>query len=644
MAKPKRRVQKTSKKRKAIPVLKTPFFENQFWKKYWKEALIIAITAIGLYAMCIDYQYVLDDQIVITKNDFTKMGFSGMDDILTTESFTGYFGEQKDLLAGARYRPLSIMTFAFEYGVMGGLNRQVSHSINILLYALLGLLIFRVLSILFPIENEKYWFFTLPFIGAMLYVTHPIHSEVVANIKGRDEIMTMIGSIGILYAVLKYLKTDQKLWLILSGVFMFLGLMAKENALTFLAVIPLTLYFFTNADLKKHITVLIPSFMGVVLYFVFRYNAIGFLFDSPAVVNDVMNDPFIGMSGAEKSATIIYTLGEYLRLQFFPLVLTHDYYPYHVPIMNWGKIGSLLSFFLYVGLTILAFRGLKKKTPWSYGIFYYFITLSIVSNVFVVVGTFMNERFLFMPSFGFCLALAWLLTRYLPAMEKKHVGFKYAAFALGAAYIFGLGIRTLTRVPVWQSPLTLNGAAVTVSEKSARSNCFMASALYTKARGTKDVNEKWGLIQEAGFFIRRSVSILPQYGSANQMFAGILGEEYLIDKDLDKLLNGFRGILRNRATVKYIRDFTTYLVERNTAKKKMSDFFYDAGYEIIVKQHGRLELGVEYLTKGVNYNPQNAKLNWALGKTYERMGQTAQANQFLNKAYSLNPALRNKQE
>ena len=249
MSKPKKRSKavqskkkKTSSRKKAKQLL-TPFLEEKFWSKYWKEALIIAVTAIGLYVMCLNYEYVLDDQIVITKNEFTKKGFSGIIDILTTESFTGYFGEQKNLLAGARYRPLSIVSFAIEQGIFGS-NRQVRHGVNILLYALLGLLLFRLLSVLFPnTKTDPKWYFTIPFLASLLFIAHPVHSEVVANIKGRDEIMTLIGALAALYAVLVHYRTKKMLWLVLSGVFMFLGLMAKENALTFLAVIPVTLYF-----------------------------------------------------------------------------------------------------------------------------------------------------------------------------------------------------------------------------------------------------------------------------------------------------------------------------------------------------------------------------------------------------------------
>jgi hypothetical protein len=127
-------------------------FSPGFWSMKWKEALIIPFLAFALYWMSLSFGYVLDDQIVITDNEFTKEGFSGIWDILSTESFTGYFGSQKDLVAGARYRPLSIVTFAIEQEIFGD-NSFIRHFGNILLYGLCGLLIFRILSILIPNHN-----------------------------------------------------------------------------------------------------------------------------------------------------------------------------------------------------------------------------------------------------------------------------------------------------------------------------------------------------------------------------------------------------------------------------------------------------------------------------------------------------------
>ena len=121
------------------------FYQESYLKKYWIATLIFIGLSFGLYFACLPFNYVLDDQMVITGNSFTKKGFSGIWDILTTESFEGYFGEKKELVQGNRYRPLSIITFAVEYGLVGDMNPWLSHFINVLLYALTGVLLMMVL-------------------------------------------------------------------------------------------------------------------------------------------------------------------------------------------------------------------------------------------------------------------------------------------------------------------------------------------------------------------------------------------------------------------------------------------------------------------------------------------------------------------
>src|SRR5690606_20622125 len=133
---------KSKKTASRAPVFRTLDFTAGFWRRSWKEALLIPALAFSVYWLCLPYGYVLDDQIVITKNNFTQEGIDGIWDILSTESFTGYFGAQKDLVAGARYRPLSIVTFAIEQSIFGD-SPFVRHLVNILLYCALGLLLFR---------------------------------------------------------------------------------------------------------------------------------------------------------------------------------------------------------------------------------------------------------------------------------------------------------------------------------------------------------------------------------------------------------------------------------------------------------------------------------------------------------------------
>src|SRR5437773_2978361 len=187
-----------------------------------------------------------------------------------------------------------------------------------------------------------------------------------------------------------------------------------------------------------------------------------------------MNNPFYGMTKGEKMATVFYTLLLYLKLFIYPHPLTHDYYPYHIPIMHWNDWRPLLSLLLYIALIVVFLKGWKKRTVWGYSIAFYLITLSIVSNLFISIGTFMNERFVYHASLGFCIALAWLLVKNL-----NYSGFSRA---LGTStFIVGtiiLSCLTLIRLPDWKTIESLDRAGLRVSPDSARANHFYGVDLW----------------------------------------------------------------------------------------------------------------------------------------------------------------------
>ncbi|MBK8390753.1 MAG: hypothetical protein IPL23_16375 [Saprospiraceae bacterium] len=68
------------------------------FKDHWLKLLIISALAGGIYFASVNFGYVLDDAIVIEDNDFTKKGFGGITDHLTSESMEGYFGKQMNLV------------------------------------------------------------------------------------------------------------------------------------------------------------------------------------------------------------------------------------------------------------------------------------------------------------------------------------------------------------------------------------------------------------------------------------------------------------------------------------------------------------------------------------------------------------------
>jgi protein O-mannosyl-transferase len=543
---------------------KIPSFD---WSKHRLPLLIVGILAFGLYAASLRFGYVLDDAMVIEKNQFVQKGFSGIGDIFRFESFRGYFGEQKQLLEGDRYRPFSLATFAIEIGLFGKGNTFLGHFINLLLYVLTALLLYRVLLFMFPneeidsefqIPNSKFQKsnlkFGIPFLATALFIVHPLHVEVVANIKGRDEILALIGELSTLYFTFKYFNDNKSKYLIGSFVTILIAMLSKESAITFLAIVPLTAHFFTQATTGEKIKMTIPIIAATFLYLIMRVNAIGYLLDSKNLT-DLMNNPFYGMTMSDRLATISYTLLLYLKLHIFPHPLTHDYYPFQIPRLTWSDWRALLGLAVHIGLVAVILRGWKNRTIWSYAAAFYLVTLSIVSNVFVSVGTFMNERFVYHASIAFCIAVAYFLTRkFVP---------KIATIGIAALLILAFSIKTLIRVPDWKSGTTLNTSAMVYSPNSARANCFYGVSLweekYMKLPKDATNEQRIAILNEMKPYFDTSLRIVPNYGSALKMWVAIAAEYHKIDGNLDNLLVAFERMNHSLVYEPFILQYLDYM-------------------------------------------------------------------------------------
>ena len=590
------------------PIMKAPM---------WLPLLFIGL-AFVLYYQCIPYSYVLDDKIVFSENNFTKNGFAGIKDILTKETFQGYFGEQKDLVEGGRYRPLSLVTFAIEHQLVG-LKPAVSHSINILLYGLCAWLVFLIMTQLTGGSSTKWWW-TLASLTAIIYLVHPVHTEAIANIKGRDEIMAMIFALLTMRSCIKYAEKDSIMHLVFAGIFYFLGLLSKENVITFLAVIPLAMWIFKKGKTKHKLIVGVFLFVLTIIYLFTRTQVIGYIVDGKEIT-DIMNNPFYGMTGTEKFGSICYTMYEYLRLSFVPHPLTHDYYPYHIPKVGFGHWKVVMAIIMHLALFAYSILAFKKHKVISFGIWFYIITISIVSNIVVGVGTFMNERFIFISSMGTCMIMAYLLMKAANKWNPKVI------YGITAAILLLYSIKTFTRVPVWESALTLNQSAVKVSLNSARANSFMATALFEEFNVTEGREEKIRLLKEAEIYADRALNVYPTYNNGNLMKAGIEAELYKLNGDLASLLQTFKEVAVVQPQIGFLSQYCEYLNGRADANS-MLDFYYDLGYNQLYVKQANLRWAIHFLNFGYSLNNQDPKIKKALFDVYTAAGNPQKAQEY----------------
>ena len=605
---------------------------------------VILLLAFLFYGQTMWYDYTLDDSIVIKKNEFTKKGVAGIGDILSNDTFVGFFGKKKNLVAGGRYRPLSVITFAIEVQLFG-MKPGISHFFNILLYALTGIILFKILSLLLAKFNAIKWYFSIPFVTTLLFMIHPVHTEVVANIKGRDEIMTLLGSLVALWYTLKYLDKKQMKYLIYSFIAFFLAFMSKENTITFLAVIPLAIYFFTEHKLKDNLVSFIPLVVASIIFLAIRQAILG-SFSAP-VAKELMNNPFLDATQGEKFATIFYTLGLYIKLLFVPHPLTYDYYPKQIPIIGWGDIRAWGSFAIYAAMGIYAIIGFKKKSIVSFSFIFFIATLSVVSNLVFPVGTFMNERFIFISSIGFCLIIAYLLVEKLPMLIKNTKTFSTALSVFLILMLVLSAGKSISRNKAWKDDYTLFTTDTYTSTESAKGNAAAAAQFREKAEAAKDPAEKdkyWVLAIE---HFTKAVEIHPKYYDVHLDLAVCHFKRNKNMEEVDKhLIAAFK---QNSSNPQALQFPNAIYNELGAPKKKLALFEkfneiqpnnYDVLYtigSIYGKDLQNLPKAIEFFEKAIKANPKGASAYKDLGVAYGFQKNFEKSIEMSKKAVAIDP-------
>lgn len=608
-----------------------------------------------LYANTLTHDYTQDDAIVIYENMFTTQGVSGIPGLLSKDTFFGFFkveGKSR-LVQGGRYRPLTPVMFAIEYQLVGNAP-WLGHFINMLLYGLTGVVVF--LFLLWMGNRSKLSKYALEFAiaGALLYVTHPLHTEAVANIKGRDEMMAFLLGILALWIAVRQFPAQKIQATVLSVACFFLALLAKENAITFLLVIPLTWVFFAHTTWMQAIKRTVPYFAAALAFLLIRGQVIGWSFgDKPM---EMMNNPFIKIvhnqympfSGAETTATILFTLGKYIQLLFVPHPLTHDYYPRHIGIMQFGDWQVMLSLLLYLGLGALAMVGFVRRQVWAYGILFFLITISIVSNVVFPVGTNMSERFTYMPSLGWSIALGALFVSLLKFNARLAWG------VLGGVILL-FSIRTVTRNTVWKDNLTLFTTDIHTSRNSAKLLSATAGEIITQYGMKPASPERDALLRDALAYLDRAQEIHPNY----KLTYLLEGNGNFFLKQWDAAIAAYQQVqkldpsdtdARRNLGVAY-RDAGRYFGEHENNLTKSITYLQEAlrilpedyetvhGLGVAYGISGNAAQALAYFQKGVELAPDNPTAHFNLGLAYQRIGDGVNAQIHHDRAVALDPQI-----
>lgn len=408
----KNKIQVTQSKQQTVSQQDSP----QTVKKFpWVWMIILAALAVLLNKNTFHHRFVLDDHGIIKNNKITKapVSWENTQTIFSTSLRKGDFSDLENSL----YRPFTKLVFNIEWNLFDG-DAGAFHVVNVVLYALAGMLIFIILYDI----NQKKWF--LPFLISLLYVVHPIHVEVVANIKSADEILSLIGILLALRSIQLYFNKQQIFWIGIGIVGFLIGSFSKESTVVAAAIFPIFIYFFTPASIKKNI-MLSALFLSCSIFFLFaRYatlsqyppNAKTSALDNYLVLCNPTEQKFLSpdlqekYKGSSQFASAVNTLGDYIKKFVYPHPLSCDYSFSTFEPVSYSHPGFLISFIFFAGIFGWAVYTWKQKSLLSFGILWFFIAISITSNVFMLIGTSFGDRLLFVPSLGLCIAFVAALT------------------------------------------------------------------------------------------------------------------------------------------------------------------------------------------------------------------------------------------
>ncbi|MBN2682876.1 MAG: hypothetical protein JXR58_10235 [Bacteroidales bacterium] len=462
------------------------------------QYLLLLVLCFVLYGNTIPNKYSLDDEYVVYNHPLVEKGFAGIPQILV--SHYSDIGEKN-----FGYRPLVKLSFAIETGIFG-INPHVSHTINVLLYFLLLVVILLILKRILRDYHP-----IIPLLITIIFAAHPIHTEVVASLKNRDQLLSDLCGFSSLLFLLRYADLKKIKFIVFALLLFIAGYFSKQGIVVFFLLIPLSLYFFTDMKMRK---ILIFLLAILVVSVILKYLPRTFLTGGNRPI-DYYENPLFYDGGIVKRFALGFLSGwYYLGFLLFPHPLKYYYGYNEVPMPDLGDPAVIASILIHLALLVYAILGFKRKSILSFSILFYLISVSIYLNVLQPVMGIVGERFVFVGSFSFSILLVLALYRIFNENGKKILVSAYkttSIIAILLIIVIFYGCKTVFRNTNWKDHETLYTADMPKLEKSVKANELMAFIImddvYKDFNSGKDLKSKIKKIETAKRCYYRSLDL-----------------------------------------------------------------------------------------------------------------------------------------
>lgn len=337
----------------------------------------------------------------------------------------------------AAYAPLTLLSYAMEYSLVGA-SAWLYHLDNLLLHLACTALVYA-LALRLDRRLE------VAVTAALLFGVHPLHVESVAWISERKDVLYAFFFLSSLLAYTSYLRDRARRWYVVSLLLFVCSLLSKGVAVSLSLAVVAVDYLQGRRLLSRQLIVEKIPFFVLSLIFgtiaVYAQRVPGALESSIGAVR---------FSFSERLLLACYGFSQYLCKLLVPVHLS-AFYPYPaktasgLPPVMWL---SLLGPLVVLGMILVC---LKRRPEVAFSGLFFVCTLLFVLQVLPYSNFVMADRYVYLPSFGYCLLLGIVLAKGLTAGRWR----RRVSFVVCGTYVALLAALTFGRCQVWRDSLTL---------------------------------------------------------------------------------------------------------------------------------------------------------------------------------------------
>lgn len=605
---------------------------------------LLGILVLVAFANALPNAFVFDDLLIIVDNPLVH-GIHNVGRLLTAHYWEGTpINQDRWTAAGPKlYRPLVMATYALNY-TLGGLAPEGYRAVNLLLHA-------AVSVALWALAGRLGWSPAAATVGAVLFAVHPLHTEAVAGVVGRAELLMALGVLG---ALLWYPGTGRqvpgrgRVGLASLGAFA-VGLASKEQAIVLPALLVLTDACTSGPRLGLPRRPRAWLLTATRRYGPYLALAAGYLALRWAVLGEFLgasgrplfhDNPLASVDWQTRVLTAWKVAGHYLWLMVWPDHLSADYSYRAIPLSHSlaepGVLGGMgvWGILLAVGLATYV-RGQRLV---SFAVGLTVIAFLPASNLPTAIGTIMGERLFYLPSAGLCLlaASAWDGLRAGVAGRASAGRLTLAGAGVVVLVVTALLARTVVRNTDWRDLQTLWTATARVVPGS----CKVHNNL---ARLTRNADE---VIRES----ETAEAICPDLGSSDANFNLVYGTALLREGRVDEAIER----LETAQVLRTSFDTNYNLALAYTRKQRWPDaeaVFRNAlalaprsaevrnGLSFVLRAQERYPEALEAAAEALRLKPDLAEAQYNRGRALEGLGRRAEAATAYEEALRLKPTL-----